>query len=375
MPMNGKYYSLYIHVPFCQKKCPYCHFYVVAEEQRLKERYLQALKKEWELLSPKVADKELYSLYFGGGTPSCLSPDMIGEILSWFSFQAIEISLEANPENMTFSKVKAYKDQGINRMSIGIQSFNDTELNLLKRSHQKQKAIEAITLAKKAGIENLSIDLMYDLPSQTLSSWKKTLEVAVQLPITHLSLYNLTLEPKTPFYRQKASLKPLIPSQELSLQILETAIETLEKRGLKQYEISAFAQQGYRAQHNIGYWTGRPFWGLGPSAFSYWEGERIQNTANIHAYIQSLKEETLPIAFREKLPEKARIKECLAIGLRLLEGVSLHHFPSFPEETLKSLEKLSSLGLIVKDRKKVQLTPRGKFFYDTIAEELIDENA
>lgn len=356
--------SLYFHIPFCSKKCPYCHFYVVPNKPLFHQVLTEGLKLEWETIQSHIAGKEITSVYFGGGTPA-LFPQGIAEILSRLKLPSdCEITVEANPEECTMALLQALRSMGVNRLSLGVQSLDDRALQSIERIHSASKAKEAICMAKQAGFSNVSIDLMYDLPDQTLASFAYTLEQVAKLDIDHLSLYNLTIEPHTAFYKRP----PKQPEAETSLQLLEMAVAKLEAMGLTRYEISAFAKKGKQSRHNLGYWTGRPFLGLGPSAFSYWEGERFRNVANLQRYTALLREGKSPIDFREKLPFPQSTNERFAVRLRLLEGAEA---TELSDTTLSAIEKLTQQGLLQKEGPRIQLTPRGLLLYDTIATELI----
>ncbi|NGX61496.1 MAG: Oxygen-independent coproporphyrinogen-III oxidase-like protein YqeR [Chlamydiae bacterium] len=364
--MEGEEYSLYVHVPFCTRKCDYCHFYVVPDKESFHALYLESLKREWELRAPLLHGKKLVSLYFGGGTPSLLSPEELGTILSWIDPPSkTEITLEANPENLTREKLKAFRNLSCNRLSIGVQSFVPSSLQVLSRTHSASRAKQAIYDAAEPGFDNISIDLMYDLPGQSLANWKESLEIAATLPITHLSLYNLTFEPHTLFYKKRTALQKTLPSEESSLEMLELAVEAFSKPPWNRYEISAFAKGGMISNHNIGYWTGRPFLGLGPSAFSYWEGRRFRNTPNLNRYAKALREGEDPTDFTETLPPVEQAKELLAVGLRLLNGVQKHTLSTDLNEILSLLvgeEWVESTD------DTYRLTPQGLLFHDTVAE-------
>lgn len=363
MPQSGNF-SLYFHVPFCTRKCDYCHFFVLPDQDRFKDIYLHALYREWELRSPVGSP---VSIYFGGGTPALLGPAAIETILSWVSpSSTCEITLEANPENVTLEKMRAFYACGINRISLGVQTLDDPLLTTLTRTHGAERAIKAVEETYLAGFHNISIDLMYDLPGQTLKQWRKTLAQAITLPITHLSLYNLTIEPHTAFYKKRASLQQ--PPPDTSLKMLCEAVEVLQQAGLNRYEISAFARGGAHSRHNTGYWTGRPFLGFGPSAFSYWEGSRFRNVAHLNRYAKALETGQDPADFHEKLPPDEQLKEHLAIGLRLLEGVPLQTWPDAIQHTLTSLKEQ---GFLEMTSTSLRLTPKGLLFHDTVAEEIM----
>jgi oxygen-independent coproporphyrinogen-3 oxidase len=373
---NSQSFSLYFHIPFCTRKCDYCHFFVLPDKEAFKIQYMESLEQEWCLRLSELTRKNLESIYFGGGTPALLGPERVHSILKWIKkafpvSDSIEITLEANPENITLELMQAYKKAGINRVSIGIQTLYDPLLKTLGRTHSASKALEAVHATVQAGISNISIDLMYDLPDQKLSIWESTLQQAVKLPITHLSLYNLTIEPHTVFFKHKEDLAKRVPDTESSLAMYEIAVDILQAAGLKQYEISAFAKDNFYSRHNTGYWTGRPFMGFGPSAFSYWHGKRFKNVSHLNNYSRQLNEGKFPVDFEEELDLEAKSRELLAIQLRLLEGVDLANFTKLHQETLKALEKLEQQEFICRDKNRIKLTRRGILFYDTVATELI----
>lgn len=331
---------------------------------------------EWEFIFPKLSDKKIVSIYFGGGTPSLMGSRAIGSILDWMPRHSDqEITLEANPENVSRELMQEMNAIGINRVSLGIQSLDNLLLKRLGREHTAQKAIQAIEKTYAAGIENISIDLMYDLPHQTLSSWEETLKKLEGLPISHLSLYNLTFEPHTSFYKRQKELSPLLPSPEESLALLNTATTILPSLGLERYEISAFAKANKQSRHNVGYWTARPFLGLGPSAFSYWDKKRYRNIADLHKYATLLAKSWLPIDFEEELSYPDNLNELLAVELRLIKGVNLSFFEQrhgpLPQATWTSLKKAASQNWIELTPKTAQLTPLGLLFYDSLATLLI----
>lgn len=366
--------SLYFHIPFCTQKCPYCHFYVVPNQARFHPLLLEGLRREWEQVLPKLKEANegrplIASIYFGGGTPSLLGPESVGQILEWCRALPwtpdCEVTLEANPEESSVGLFQAYLDVGVTRLSVGVQSLDDRSLVTLERGHTAKKAKQALFDATAAGFKNISIDLMYDLPDQTESSWQYTLDQLADLPIQHLSLYNLTIEPHTPFSKRTLSL----PSAEESLRFLDAALQKCEMLGFERYEISAFAKPGFASRHNLGYWQFRPFWGFGPSAFSYWDGERLQNVPHLQRYARDLKEGKSPTHFRERLPYPASFKEKLAIQLRLKEGVRLSE--EIPEETERALEQLERDGFVRTTNGNLALTERGQLFYDTVAAAVI----
>lgn len=379
--------SLYFHIPFCTRKCAYCHFYVLPDKEPLKQKLLRSLQQEWQLRLPLLQNREgevkkqIVSIYFGGGTPALFGPQAIQTLLDTIRASPIsiadscEITLEANPENITAVRIREYADTGINRISIGLQTLDEALLPRLNRTHTAQEGIEAVIQTASSGISNISIDLMYELPEQNLASWIQTLKQACTLPITHISLYNLTIEPVTTFFKQRHTLQPLLPTQEVSAAMYKTAIEILGAHGFPQYEISAFAKQNYFSRHNTGYWTGRPFLGFGPSAFSYWEGKRFRNVPHLDKYAEALAQGKMVLDSEEELEKPAQQRELLAIHLRLLEGVNLHLFQqkngALEKSTWNTIDALKNQDLLRQDQEKLSLTEKGRMFYDSVATELI----
>jgi oxygen-independent coproporphyrinogen-3 oxidase len=373
--------SLYFHIPFCSKKCPYCHFFVLPNQEKLKEIFIDALLKEWNLRLPELQGKRIVSIYFGGGTPTKLESTKYRTILEKIYHSQMDISsdcevtLEANPEDITLPLMQQFQALGINRVSLGVQSLNDQDLIMLGRTHDSSCAIQAVESVHRAEIANISIDLMFELPRQTIKSWKKTLKTIADLPLTHLSLYNLTFEPHTVFFKQKQKLFPWLPTEDIRLQMLQIAVQSLESIGLSRYEISAFAKPGMHSRHNTGYWIGRPFLGFGPSAFSYWGGARFSNAASFNKYVNDLNQNCFPIDFEERLGEPRCLQELLAIQLRLIKGVNLNHFVahhgSLPKEVELSLQRLIEKRWLEQEADIVKLTAPGQLFYDSVAAELI----
>lgn len=365
--------SLYIHIPFCTRKCHYCHFYVLPDKELFKTQLVEGLLLEWQKLQPHFAGKNLVSVYFGGGTPFLLGPERVRQLLELIRPSPdAEITLEANPENITIEAMRAFAAAGINRVSIGVQTLDAPLLTKLGRLHAPDAATKAVYDTLEAGISNISIDLMYDLPGQTLESWTHTLQQAVKLPIKHLSLYNLTIEPQTVFFKYRKTLEKEIPDDETSLQMLLAAEEILEQAGLRRYEISAFAHPGCYSRHNTGYWTGRQFLGLGPSAFSYWNGERFRNIAHLSRYLEFLRKGESPVDFREKLEPTDSARELIAIRLRLMQGIE-ESDPLICSEIKSTLEELCDENEPCLERQQghYRLTKKGKLFYDRVATEII----
>lgn len=325
--------------------------------------------------------KRIVSLYFGGGTPTKITAEEYAPLFAalYNSFLEIdpdcEITLEANPEDVSFERMKSYRALGFNRVSIGLQSLQPSELITLGRNHSAERAVEALHAVEGAGFKQISVDLMFELPGQTLTSWQQTLGSLSLLPITHLSLYNLTIEPRTLFFKHRSTLEPQRPSDEERLEMLQYAIDYLPTIGLERYEISAFARNNAYSRHNTGYWIGRPFFGIGPSAFSFFEGERFSNYAHLGRYLETVNRGSLPVDFKERLPYPQNLQELLAVELRLCEGIDLARFTQrngpLPESFDSTCEILVERGWIEKIGSQIRLTPEGQLFYDSVAVALI----
>lgn len=349
---------------------------MLPNQTSLHEEFVKTLLLEWKLKKHLLVNKTIKSIYFGGGTPALLAPHFFEQILNLIEFDpSIEITLEANPENLTLELLQGFKKAGINRLSIGAQSFDDDLLKLLSRTHDSKATIQALAWAKTAGFDNITIDLMYDLPTQTESVWIKTLQTAIQQPITHLSLYNLTIEPETVFFKKRKALTPKLPSPDSSLSMYNAALEILPQGNLLPYEISAFAKPGRHSQHNVGYWTAREFLGFGPSAYSYWNKNRFRNVPHFGKYQKALLACIDPKEESDALSDEERKRELLAVEIRLRRGVDLDSFQQrhgkLPPLIFKELDQLIAKGWVERSSNQVRLTSQGVLFYDSVAVELI----
>lgn len=282
----------------------------------------------------------------------------------------MEITLEVNPEMTDYQAFLQWRQIGINRLSLGAQSFSDPLLNFLGREHLAKDIHLACNMAHKAGFDNISLDLMYDIPNQSVSTFNHSINQATQLPITHVSLYNLTFEPHTVFYKYRDTLQKKLPSESESLSMYKLAQDVLSKKGMLQYEISAFCLPECEGKHNIGYWTAREFVGLGPSACTFFNKTRYKNTANIHRYLRDLHNGTLSIESEDLLDFNASEKERLVLRLRYLKPFSIDTF-TLDDTTLKAIDKLVKEGLIIQSKSTISLSQKGIIFHDYIAENLI----
>ena len=329
--------SLYLHIPFCEHKCIYCDFYSIALTESQGEhhmpisRFLPALEEEINLRAHDPRFQEsIETIFFGGGTPSLLQPSELEKILnllsSRFSIQAdAEITLETNPGTVDTEKLNAFRSAGINRISIGIQSFYDDDLKFLTRIHTASEAKKCVRDASAAGFENISLDLIFSLPHQTLQRWKSNLEQAVELQPTHVACYSLIIRPGTPLFHMVKSNQVVPLGDDTDAELYECTIDFLTSRGYEQYEVSNFARTNFKCRHNLNYWNHSPYLGFRPSAHSFWKNERWWNISDITAYTKKLDEHTFPLDGGEHLTDIQLMEETIFLGLRS-DGIDLEQF-------------------------------------------------
>ncbi len=370
--------GIYIHIPFCKQACHYCDFHF-STGLGTKDRFLNALEMEIQLRKDYL-QVEIQTVYFGGGTPSILGASELKRILdtlrSHFIFsENIECTLEANPDDLDEAKLTELKELGINRLSIGIQSYHDSYLRFFNRAHDAQMARDCMPAARNAGFENISIDLIFGIPDQSLGQLKSDLEQAVQSNPDHISIYGLTIEEKTAFgnWYKKGKLKPL--DEESSADQFELIMAFLKDHGFHQYEISNFAKPRFESKHNSSYWSGQHYLGLGPSAHSYNGATRQHNIPNNSRYSKSLEEGTVP-ATVETLTATDKINETILTRLRTSAGLDLewlHHSLGHDLESNKPSELGSFIqsGWLQLEDNKLYLTDAGKLLADEITEKLI----
>ena len=317
--------GIYIHIPFCKTRCVYCDFYKETDESKIND-FVAALCAEATLRKNEISES-IKTIYFGGGTPSRLNKqhfeNIFENLFSNFSVESdAEITLEANPDDLSEEYIQLLRELPFNRISIGIQSFDDDELKFLSRRHSAQQAIEAVKRCQQAGFDNISIDLMYGLPKQTLEIWKENLQKACELNIQHISAYHLIYEPETKLYLllQKGKIQPV--SDDASTEMFSTLIDVLLQNGFEHYEISNFAKNGLYSKHNTSYWKNEKYMGLGPSAHSYDGENRSWNVSSLNKYIESVKSGKLSQE-TENLTLSQKYNEFILTGLRTMWGVDL----------------------------------------------------
>ncbi len=366
---GGAAAGLYVHVPFCRGKCLYCDF-ASGTDLALVPEWLAALKRELEMYRDFAPRFD--TLYLGGGTPSLLRAAELAVLLKGlrekFHFAAdTEITLEANPDDITPPLFKSYRELGINRLSIGVQSFDDRELEFLGRRHNAAQAAQVLIWAREAGFANLGVDLMYGLPGQTLEQWQKNLEVAVSFKPSHLSCYQLTLEAGTPLGRRQAQGQfPTLP-EALEREFFLFTSTFLEDRGYVHYEISNFARgEEHRSRHNCKYWNHSPYLGLGPAAHSYREGRRWWNHRPLTDYCAALHAGEAPVAGEEALTPEQRRLEALYLGMRTREGVALELVQAGPPQAAV-LSEIVGAGLAEVRENRLVPTRQGLVVADRLA--------
>ena len=372
--------GLYLHVPFCLRKCAYCSFYSTAGRQDY-HRYLAAVRQQLALFARSPSNQPLSSIFFGGGTPTMLPPAALCSLLSqccqhFPCSAAAEISLEANPATVTQPALDALRQAGFNRISIGIQSLQDDELQCLGRPHSAADAVETVRRARAAGFSNISIDLMYGLPQQTLSSWQETLAHAMHLAPQHISIYELTIEDGTPFARQQEQGQLAVPDEDSILRMLEHTQAMTAAAGFSRYEISNYALPGFACRHNLNYWQGGEWLGLGPSAVSSLDGSRYTAVADLASFCARIERGEDVWEDKETLSSEAAFRESVVIGLRLTAGVSLAALRCrFGLDALAyygpTLTRLINLGMLEINADQLRLTAHGLLLANTVMAELV----
>lgn len=369
--------GIYIHIPFCRKACHYCNFHFSTSLGKA-EAVVTSILKEISLRSSESRD-EIQTIYFGGGTPSILEPETINKMLQAINAHYAvsndaEITLEANPDDITAAKAKAWKQMGINRFSIGVQSFADQNLQWMNRAHDARQSIECIQAIREAGFENFSIDLIYGTPGQTQQGWIKDLEKAIEMKIPHLSCYALTVEEGTALHHMIGSGKKEKISADEQAERFEALVQLTSAAGYIHYEISNLALPGKESKHNSAYWEGKPYLGFGPSAHSFSGTKRSWNIADNLKYIQSIEAGILPFE-EETLREIDQLNEYIMTSLRSINGIQ--------KETIKTrwgldklevisieIEQFISSGKIIATENAWLLSGEGRFFADGIASSL-----
>ena len=376
-------HAVYIHIPFCTNKCHYCDFNSYAVKGQPVEEYLKALDLEMEKTTAEIPPERIKTIFIGGGTPTVLTPKemeaLFTSIHKYFPRweENIEFTMEANPGTVETDKLKVMKDFGVNRISMGVQAFQNELLAYIGRIHREEEVYRSIENARKTGFENLSIDLMLGLPHQTLDMLEESLRKAFQLDLPHFSVYSLKVEENTLFHILHEKGRLSLPSDELELSMYLKTIEEMRSHGYQQYEISNFAKQGYESKHNIIYWKNEDYYGLGAGAHGYIQRIRHENIKGIQPYIDRLlKENRLPRwnQFEVSLEEKK--EDMLMLGLRMLEGVSFTDYQNIFQEKMTDqfggqIKQLVQAGLLIEDDKGIRLSSKGLIYGNEVFAEFI----
>ena len=371
--------GLYIHIPFCTKRCLYCDFFSNTE-MKYKEPYLSAVIRELELRKDYLEGEPVETIYFGGGTPSQLQAADFSRI-----FEAIhrlfdvspcaEITLEANPDDMTPGYVAGLQTLPFNRVSMGVQSFKEEDLRFLNRRHNREQALLAVDLCKKNGLENISVDLIYGLPGQTLEEWKQNLDTVIHLDIPHISAYHLIYEEGTALYKLKEAGKIIPVDEDLSVALFTSLIDRLTANGYLHYEISNFARPGMLSRHNSSYWIGKKYLGIGPSAHSYNGQNRQWNISSLPGYLQAI-DKGVPDIEIENLDINTRYNDFIITGLRTMWGIKFNEIQQqFGKDKLIYCQKQAApylkQGLLIEKDDTLTLSRNGIFISDSIMSDLL----
>ena len=361
--------GLYIHVPFCGSKCNYCDFNSYVGKLDLAEEYFACMKKEIDLYRDEMVFNNIGTIFIGGGTPTCVEPKYLGEIIDtcrkkYNVSESCEITIESNPGTITDEKLRAYRQYGINRISIGLQASQEHLLNYLGRKHTSEDFIASVKMAKKAGFDNINADIIFGIPGQTLEDWKETLQMVTELELTHISAYDLKIEEGTRFGDMLDAGKLVEMEDELDREMYHYTIDYLKRKGYKHYELSNFAKEGYECKHNLIYWNCLEYLGLGAGAHSFLQDIRFENQSSIEGYINYLKNGEKPVEERYVRDFCEKMSEYMFLGLRLIDGVSKDKFEDrFNQDIFMTyadkIEKLKKKNLIVADDRKIRLTNQG----------------
>jgi len=362
--------GLYIHIPFCVKKCDYCDFLSAPATEKMQESYIQTLLTEIRSYKGLTGDYMVPTIFFGGGTPSAIHPSHIASVMEAINdtfsidWSSLEATIEVNPGNVNLEKLETYKKAGFNRLSFGLQSVNNNELKLLGRIHSYEQFADNYSLARSVGFHNINIDLMSALPGQTIPSWENTLRTVIALEPEHISAYSLIIEEGTPFferYGEGALYQKELPDEETDRLMYHRTKEILQESGYYRYEISNYAKKGYECKHNISYWNGTDYLGLGLGSASLFYNERFRNIPDLKQYInlcqQNKDSDMLPMILRTEIREQSlenQMEEFMYLGLRLIDGVDCNEFQQRFHRNIHEVYKDVIPALVSKQLLKIE---------------------
>lgn len=369
--------GIYIHIPFCKKQCSYCDFHFSTTFEVYRTEMISSICKELVVRAREWENKIVETIYLGGGTPSILSIEELQSILKtlddWYTvYDNVELTLECNPDDCSMENLLTWKQLGINRLSIGLQSLDQSQLSWMNRAHNANESINAVLLAHECGFTNITVDLIYGLPGLTEKEWKHTIDEVVKLPVQHISAYCLTVEEKTPLasWVKSGKIKPVGNNEQSDQFVL--LVERLAFHGFEQYEISNFAKSGAYSKHNTSYWQNKPYLGIGPSAHGFDGNSRYWNVANNRRYMKELNENILPEE-REELSKYDKFNERLMVGLRTKWGVPMNELSVYLDldvEWMTLLEDFAANELLEFENGIIRLTQKGKLRADAISSDL-----
>lgn len=371
--------GIYIHIPFCHKACNYCDFHFSTSLNN-KDDLLRCLLKELEQRRNEI-NTSVSSIYFGGGTPSVLTINEIKQLIDqcfkhYKILDDLEVTLEANPEDISIELINGYAKAGINRLSIGVQSFQDNVLEWMNRSHSSKQATDCINWANQAGITNISVDLIYGVPEELQRNWILDLETLISLNVTHISAYNLTVEEKTVLHKLVKEKKQLMPDQDICNEAYDLLVQTLKLAGYEQYEVSNFSKKGFQSRHNSAYWHRAPYLGIGPSAHSF-NGQKTRswNVSNNRQYIKQI-DSGICTFETEELTDLDIANEIILLGTRTKKGVSINKVLKYlntqqKDVFLKQLDELKKKRFIITGDDHLYVNEDKRFYSDHISRELI----
>ncbi|MCW4645071.1 radical SAM family heme chaperone HemW [Bacillus safensis] len=376
--------AAYIHIPFCEHICHYCDFNKFFIKTQPVDEYLAALETEMQHTIEQKGEQELKTIFIGGGTPTSLTVSQLDQLMNSIhrvlkpTKNLIEFAVEANPDELSLEKLHVLKAAGVNRLSFGVQTFEDDLLKKIGRVHQKKDVLTSFERARAVGFDNISLDLMFGLPHQEKHHVMNSLETAFSLGAEHYSVYSLIVEPKTVFYNLMQKGKLHLPPQEREVEMYELVMDEMERHGLKQYEISNYAKPGFESQHNLTYWSNEDYFGFGAGAHGYVDGIRNVNAGPVKHYLELIDQTGFPYKETHQVTKAEQIEEEMFLGLRKIEGVKSADFQAkygaAPEALFSTvLEDLEEKGLIVKDDMGIRLTRKGKLLGNEVFQAFLGE--
>ncbi|MHC5436486.1 radical SAM family heme chaperone HemW [Listeria seeligeri] len=373
--------AVYIHIPFCEHICYYCDFNKVFLEGQPVDEYVDLLIKEMQITAANKQMEPIDTVFVGGGTPTTLNEAQIAKLCTAIQEifpmkEEVEFSFEANPGDLSVAKVQTMKDYGVNRISMGVQSFNNDLLKKIGRIHTLKDVYQSVENMRTVGFENVSIDLIFSLPGQTEADFQDTLNQALALDLPHYSAYSLIIEPKTIFYNLMQKGKLFLPGQDAEANMYDLLLVEMEKHGRKQYEISNFAKEGFESKHNITYWSNEHYYGFGAGAHGYIGNTRYSNFGPIKKYMEPLQENKLPVFQQKELTLKEKMEEEMFLGLRKVSGVSKARFQRKFGQDLdatfqNAIQKTMAKGWLENNEENVALTRNGRFLGNNVFQEFL----